>query len=261
MWATPDGSVWIFGGNGTQRAALDDLWRLSPRPGDPATYDWTWIAGGPGSGSSARPLARQGAAGWSDDQGNLWLFGGDPESHAEFCNDVWKFDPGATTWTQIGPGDCGSGLDLNGLLPSGRYAGTPFITPDGNFWIFGGYGKFLTQTGAVILSALSDVWRRSAADGSWMRSTGTQLVSAPAKGLPGVAAPDATPGGTSYACGWADGVGGLWNFGGGQSPWAGRRTDYGDSAPMREEVPAGSYLPSAPKTPILAREPWEFRIP
>ncbi len=86
-WADDSGDLWLFGGLGYDSAGdlgrLNDLWRYST---DNST--WIWM-----SGSSTRnqngvygtkgepdaaniPGARYDSISWTDDSGDLWLFGG-----------------------------------------------------------------------------------------------------------------------------------------------------------------------------------------
>lgn len=86
-WIDQSGDLWLFGGIGFDTAGmwglLNDLWRYHP-----ATNEWTWISGsqnayglsvyGPlgAATASAVPGARDRGITFTDDSGDLWLFGG-----------------------------------------------------------------------------------------------------------------------------------------------------------------------------------------
>ena len=89
---------------------MNDLWKY-----DASTNQWTWMKGtnlldqvgiygtlGIAAPTNA-PGGREGAAGWLDSSGNLWMLGGAgfPSTTATGrMNDLWKYDPA----TNHGPG-------------------------------------------------------------------------------------------------------------------------------------------------------------
>jgi N-acetylneuraminic acid mutarotase len=98
-WTDSAGNLWLFGGAAASSVStinfFNDLWMFSP-----TTKQWTWVSGSatpgaPGTygtlGTAAPgnvPGARAGAASWTDDAGNHWLYGGgDLNTHS----DLWKF--------------------------------------------------------------------------------------------------------------------------------------------------------------------------
>lgn len=101
-WTDRSGRLWLFGG-ATASGSLNDLWRY-----DPGTSEWTWMSGASSTGAAGQygsegmeapgnvPGARQGATGWVDSSGNLWLFGGyglDGQGSQSQLNDLWSFTP------------------------------------------------------------------------------------------------------------------------------------------------------------------------
>ena len=87
-WTDKDGNLWLFGGNGKGESSrsgyLNDLWKFNP-----SSHLWTWMGGNRSTNSTGNynskgtpsvnniPGARQNAVGWTDSQGNFWLFGGE----------------------------------------------------------------------------------------------------------------------------------------------------------------------------------------
>jgi hypothetical protein len=92
-WTDSAGNLWLFGG--VTSDFINDLWMFSP-----ATKQWTWVSGSATTGAlgtygtlgSAAPGnvsgARAGAASWTDDAGNHWLYGG---GNLNTYSDLWKF--------------------------------------------------------------------------------------------------------------------------------------------------------------------------
>ncbi len=105
FWTDVSGNLWLFGGSGRHSGGglgqLNDLWRFDGS-------EWTWISGtdtGNAEGEYGTrgvaapenvPGARMFASSWSDESGNLWLFGGagfDSGGNAGDLNDLWRFAP------------------------------------------------------------------------------------------------------------------------------------------------------------------------
>ena len=99
MWTDCCGKFWLFGGgdcNGDP--SYNDLWFY-----DPAVNKWSWIngdsianpAGYYGTQGVSSPANKSpgkiGAATWTDDQQNLWLFGGASVSWTTAYNDMWRY--------------------------------------------------------------------------------------------------------------------------------------------------------------------------
>ncbi len=102
-WAGATGNFWLFGGSLANSGIFNDLWRY-----EPSTRQWTWMNGENyvhssgvygnkgGANLSNTPGARSSPASWTDQKGNLWLFGGDGLGAAGApgaLNDLWRFHP------------------------------------------------------------------------------------------------------------------------------------------------------------------------
>ena len=111
-WIDSSGRLWLFGGYGFDSGGtngwLNDLWQF-----DTKTDEWTWMSGSetlptslaaaPGSyGTFGIPEAnnvpggRSPAAGWTDENGNIWLFGGadaNANSDPGDLDDLWEYLP------------------------------------------------------------------------------------------------------------------------------------------------------------------------
>jgi hypothetical protein len=167
------GLIWLFGGfgcdstgTGCSNLLLNDLW----------TFDgtnWTWVSGsntGDAAGTYGtqgtaaagnRPPARQAPAGWLDNSGNFWMFGGFTSGTNGF-NDLWKYDHVANQWTWVNgskgatstPGNYGlQGIAASTNVPGARWLSAAWSDTHGNLFLFGGEGFDATGFGS-----LGDLW-------------------------------------------------------------------------------------------------------
>ena len=115
-WTDSSGKLWLFGGRGYDSTGneglLNDLWRYNSD-----TNQWAWMSGADlmdqigtygtrGTADVANmPGARSESISWSDDFGNLWLFGGEVKDSqgnwGYFLNDLWRYDIGTGQWTWV----------------------------------------------------------------------------------------------------------------------------------------------------------------
>ncbi len=212
--------IWLFGGAGDDLSGnsqfYNDLWEF-----DPTTLEWTWEAGndsegpcnavgaGPGGpgftycawlgaygtlgvlSSSNAPGSRDLTLSWTDNQGKMWLFGGQGYANSSFpteLDDLWEFDPVAGEWAWMGGhgfnkdmyGACVNGSVLScdwpsaygsegtfspGNFPGSRGASTGATDPSGSFWLFGGLG--IDSNGNH--GELGDLWENTAVSSPWFR--------------------------------------------------------------------------------------------
>jgi hypothetical protein len=131
--------------------------------------EWSWMGGSSSVLESGNygtlglpvytnsPGALSGATSWTDQSGNLWLFGASYNLSmiGEF-NDLWEFNSAANEWTWMGgsskgvlsfyssygqPGVYGTlGIPAAGNIPGSRYDAANWTDSSGNFWLFGGNG-------------------------------------------------------------------------------------------------------------------------
>jgi ELWxxDGT repeat protein len=195
-WIDAAGNLWLFGGTGlpatgTAQGTLNDLWRF-----DPVSAQWTWVKGGNvisvngtygslGTPALANtPGTRQGAAGWSDDQGRFWLFGGNGYGSGilgSSLGDLWRYDPVTNMWTWIN-GTASSTANQNGVYgrqgiaaaanaPGYRSNAASWRDIRGRLWLFGGTGRAATGSTAA---ELNDLWSYDPASNQWTWVKGAQ---------------------------------------------------------------------------------------
>ncbi|HTX15967.1 MAG TPA: hypothetical protein VMD77_11785 [Candidatus Baltobacteraceae bacterium] len=165
------GNFWLFGGYGYDSTGeiyvLNDLWEYS-------SGQWTWVGGSKlvnqrgvyGTlgvpAPSNIPGSRQFGVSWTDASGDFWIFGGngfDATGGAGYLNDLWKFSGGQWAWMAgSNMANPGSNFGTQGALapgnaPGGRFFLTGWSDPQGNLWLFGGYG--ISPAG---LGNLNDLW-------------------------------------------------------------------------------------------------------
>jgi len=229
-WTDAGGNFWLFGGVGfdstLQESALNDLWKFSP-----ATGQWTWVSGANalnqtgvygtmGTASAANaPGSRYGAAGWTDQSGNLWLFGGYGYGSAVGAgelNDLWKFSPSTQQWTWVGGADTVDAAGNYGTMgtpdpanfPGARYSAASWVDSTGNFWLYGG---FAPPPGG----GLGDLWEFNVSTKSWTWVGGSISPGAGSVyGTEGTPSTANTPGFREAPVTWTDGGGNFWLFGG-----------------------------------------------
>lgn len=245
-WTDHDGNFWLFGGFGyigTEFGDLNDLWKY-----DPSAKEWEWVSGSnkfacprgttnrcgvsgvygtlgtPDAGNV--PGGRDGASGFIDAAGNLWMFGGfgyGSGQVTEFSdgelNDLWKFNPTSNQWTWMGgpssPGQVQSAVfGTKGVFAAGNMPGifskaASWTDNNGHFWVFGTY------------NGDTELWEYDVSLNEWawiggditctLTSNCTQITNYGNLGSP---APDNFPGPRQDSAAWTDRAGNLWMFGG-----------------------------------------------
>jgi N-acetylneuraminic acid mutarotase len=194
------------------------------------SQQWTWIKGSTTNNAnglygtkgvaaySNTPGARDVMAKWTDDNGNIWVFGGRgyAQSGGEgLLNDLWKWD--GTNWTWIHgsaaanqPGSYGTkGVASAANIPGARRGAMAWKDNNGNFWLFGGSGY--DQNGNS--NVLNDLWKWDGTNWTWV-SGSSQVNAVAAYGTKNVAAATNVPGAREYGASWTDNDGNLLLFGG-----------------------------------------------
>ncbi|MGL5890216.1 MAG: hypothetical protein ACRC3B_10040, partial [Bacteroidia bacterium] len=190
--------------------------------------EWTWMSGNQPANAlpnygvqgipalSNTPGLRYESARWVDNQGNLWMFGGqslDPQGVGAIFADMWKYDIGIGAWIWMnGPSTAFppdtyvmqgqfSPLVHPSALPFGS---TEFTDKDGNFWLLEGNG---TQ----------NLWKYDVSinQWAWIHGPGNVVNNVGTFGVQNVFSPANIPGSfTEHHCGWGDTTGLIWFFGG-----------------------------------------------
>lgn len=242
-WTDGAGNLWLFGGlgfgpNGAV-GKLSDLWKYNP-----TTQQWAWMSGpntGDTSGvygtqgiaaASNHPGARTTAMSWTDNAGNLWLFGGAGYDSigliSEQLNDLWMYNPIAQQWTWMSGSNMMASGGVHGTLgvpapdnvPGARMGSNVWTDAAGNLWLFGGYGYTNYDDppgspGPSDIDFLSDLWTYNLITQQWTWVSGDSGIDAPSTyGMLGVVTEGNSPGARYAAVSWTDSDGNHWLFGG-----------------------------------------------
>jgi len=229
-WKDGNGNLWLFGGNGytaSVQGYLNDLWRY-----DPYNNHWTWMKGDSTieqysvygtkgiANENNKPGATYASVSWTDDNNNLWLFGGYgfTNNNFGFLNSLWKYNTATNQWTWMKGdktinknGEYGTkGIAGTTNKPGARYGSLTWIDEDGNFWLFGGYGYDENSLGI-----LNDMWKYNPNDNKWTWVNGDKNINQKTVyGVKGIAATGNKPGARYVSTCWKDADNNLWLFGG-----------------------------------------------
>jgi len=227
-WMDLSGDFWLFGGIGFDVGGmwglLNDLWRYHP-----ATNEWTWISGsqnayglsvyGPlgAATASAVPGARDRGVTFTDDSGDLWLFGGfgdQPDGQSRGALDeMWKFSISSGEWTLVSDGPLNApsvygtlGVASASNTPGGRIFDVVWQTAPGEVVMYGGESYEGYR---------SDLWKYSTSTGDWTWINGATTPGVQnSYGSLGLDSATNTPAARVGSVTWVDPNGNLWMFGG-----------------------------------------------
>lgn len=125
---------------------------------------------------SNTPGARIGFTNWTDNAGNLWLFGGQMSGGA-LKNDMWMYSPSTGNWTWFtGAQTTSSGIygtmsvASSTVTPGARKDATGWVDGNGDLYLFGGdgydYDISNDCTGALLY--LDDLWKFNVSTKQWI---------------------------------------------------------------------------------------------
>ncbi len=180
------------------------------QPPPPHMSSFTWVSGANTTNSagvygtqgtaspSNVPGGRQFPSSWTDNSGNLWLFGGnglDSAGAGAYLNDLWKFD--GTNWTWVTGSNVGTQAGVYGVkgtasptnTPGGRPGAMTWADSSGNLWLFGGY----SADSASHIGDLNDLWKFDGTEWTWVSGSET-FGALGVYGTKGTASPTDVPG-------------------------------------------------------------------
>ncbi len=149
LWIDSKENLYIYGGNSNNTMDVitySDLWMFNS-----TSLQWhllrnesDLVRGDLGNGTAAtHPGPRVGAAGWTQNDNELWFFGGIGVPNLFIYADVWKYTIDSNVWTWMsGQSDPSPGptddVTYNNpsttALPGGAYGAGVTKDTDGNVW-------------------------------------------------------------------------------------------------------------------------------
>lgn len=174
------------------------------------------------SSATNSPGYRSDHVSWTNNIGNLWMFGGTGyavSGASGQLNDLWKYNVATNEWTWMSGSNLVNQLGSYGTkgissptnAPGSRYSSATWIDNSGNLWLFGGNGKATTATNGY----LNDLWKYDVTTNEWVWISGSNAINQVGTyGTKGVPTASTVPGGRYDAITWVDNSGNLWLHGG-----------------------------------------------
>jgi N-acetylneuraminic acid mutarotase len=210
------------------------VWMGGNSTGGVGTYSTLGVPS-PGNIPGARSQANQ----WTDNSGNLWIYGGFgwdsyPDGFEGTLNDLWEFNPGTREWTWVGgsipapnPDGCSDcnlpavygtlGVFAPENQPGGRVSSATWTDRNGNLWLFGGQSLIYEGIDEYYVE-WNDLWEfdPSTREWAWMGGSTASNWSGCHSSYGTMRVPDKgnMPGERFYATSWTDLNGNFWLFGG-----------------------------------------------
>ena len=185
-WADPNGGLWVFGGVGTSESyewgLFNDMWKYNP-----STNDWKLVNGTSNQAQFVTrqklkdlPLPRKDAAAWTDNKGNLWLYGGSSLADMAHLDDMWLFDTGLTNWSKVigtektnqKPSHGIKNQAGSGASPGSRSGSATWTDREGNLWLFGGVSYENGANGKA--DYYNDLWKFETLSRQWSWINGSE---------------------------------------------------------------------------------------
>ncbi|MGB7986584.1 MAG: chitobiase/beta-hexosaminidase C-terminal domain-containing protein [Terracidiphilus sp.] len=226
-WTDKNGNFWLFGGSGYDASSnlgfLNDLWEFIP-----SANQWIWMGGSStvgqptlwnkvGDSSAGNSLGgRMSSAGWIDNKGNFWLYGGQDSNNTR--DDLWELNSSTGDWNWIGGDNTPIADPVFGTLGTPAAGNTPgsissassWTDQSGNFWLFGG-----NENGY-----LGALWELNPTTTEWTWMGGSQSNYSPGVyGTMGTPAIGNSPAARFQASNWTGTDGKFWLFGGWDQGW------------------------------------------
>ena len=208
-WTDASNNLWLFGGFGYDGYGnfgdLNDLWKY-----DISTNQWTWMSGediadqigiygkkGIENATNMPASRDETAASWTDNFGNLWLFGGiyepDPETDSSYLaaisyrigylNDLWKYNAATNQWTWMHGDSIANQTGKYGVKgepspankPGGRGVYAKWKDACGGLCMYGGYGSY----GSEVYGYFNDLWKYDISSDRWIWISGDSIADTP----------------------------------------------------------------------------------
>jgi len=201
--------------------------------------EWTWMHGDSTANSPGHfgtmgvasplndPPSLFESVGWTDLQGNFWLFGGVKLQSVEVAT-LWQYNINTNMWTWIKGDSLSYGVGILGIygtlgIPSSNnhpgargFGSLTWVDNQNNLWLFGGKGWDAYGNE----DDLADLWKYDIANNVWTWMNSPNTTNQPGSyGTKGVASStNYPPPRDATNVSWSDVNGNLWLFGGRNGP-------------------------------------------
>jgi hypothetical protein len=238
-WIDVQGNFWMYGGESIHGWS-NDLWKF-----DLTTKQWTWIKGSGGlpdqipvygingvADISNSPGERATSASWSDNQSNLWLFGGigyQGPGLGGCYHDLWKYNISSNMWTWM------KGDSTFGYERTNAHYGIKGIEDTNNIpsYTINMDITWTDNSGDLwMVDEMGCLWRYSVQSNNWCWMNG-DTIGYVNFGQQFIPSPTTTPGATSYDfTHWKDSDGNIWYLYSGGSDYTNELFKYYPSTNM-----------------------------
>lgn len=231
-WSDNSGNFWVMGGYSIVTNSFigpsNDLWRYNL-----GTNQWTWVNGDKSVNSNGKygqlnlasinnkPGSRVSGSCWSDESGNLWMFGGygydaNSTSIVDF-NDTWNYNLLTGEWIWTSGDSTGNqeirygskGIASSNNNPGSRYGAFTWKDNQQNFWLMAGTDNF------HLLTQKNDLWKFEKNNNTWIWIGGDSITNPLGHfGELGIQSITNLPGNKSNGVSWTDSNNNFWLFGG-----------------------------------------------
>ena len=182
-WIDSSGNLWMYGGYTMGNVTRADLWKF-----DTATLEWTWMSGStftsvgntltlgvPSSVQTPRSVAETNCT-WTDNQNQLWLYGGVKQYWLDYYDDVLRYNISTNEWTWIRGGSVSvqpvygiQGVPAATNTPGSRLAFAKWQDSAGDFFFMNGTSYYFGAQDR------NDIWRYHSSTDEWTWMSGSQL--------------------------------------------------------------------------------------
>ncbi|WP_298156296.1 kelch repeat-containing protein [Flavobacterium sp.] len=226
MWVDSADNIWLLGFSSD--FLKNDLWKYST-----STGDWIQVASYPTTGGNYGsigvastenyPPLGSNAATWTDNQGNLWMYGGlIASSNNGYLSALWKYNIQSNTWTWMkGASNVNQnevyvsyGIESENAAPGGRTSALSWTDAQGNLWLFGGYG-----VSSSVEKPHNDIWKFNPATNNWTWMSGHFAVGDSISTLGTEDLSNQPQGISEQLAGWKDANNYFWVYGANGNLW------------------------------------------
>jgi uncharacterized repeat protein (TIGR01451 family) len=239
MWINDLENIYLFSGEGQSfsesQLMFNDFWKYNIQTGN-----WTQLIDGSlnpeGNYGTQGVLSPDnvppgviGAATWTDNEGNLWMFSGIPftinsYNHEKHHSAMWKYDIAAAKWVWMSGVQTSNAIAVYDSLgnasvanfPGSRINAATWTDAEGNLWLYGGAGPSAVNAEGIAVNWIyhNDLWKYSPVTNLWTWIKGSAGSTNEVIATTGTENPANMPQGNhEKLISWKDNNGNFWLYG------------------------------------------------